>query len=149
MEHNSYSIPVLNRRAAREIYKAAGWGKFISVVGIIFSVIFILLGLVFDKIVGQMFMSNPQLAVMPVVWITVIYIFLGLLYLFPCLFLYMFSAKSKKALMSNDDEMLALSFAGLRRCFQFIGVATLIIIVLYVLIMMGVFIGSMLGLSLA
>lgn len=149
MELNTYSVPVLNSLAAREIYRAAGWGKFISIVGFVISAILFFIGVVFDKIMSYMLVYNPQLAVMPAWWFTILYILIGLLYFFPCLFLFLFSVKSKKALLGNNEEMLASSFTGLRRCFQFIGVVIIISLVLYVLVIMGIFIGSVLGLSMA
>lgn len=147
MQLNEYSIPVLNSKAAREIYRAARWGKFISIVGFIFSLLFFLLGLIFPRIVNYMSMYNPQIATMPAWFFIIMYCSLGILYMFPCLFLFLFSVKSKRALLANNEELLASSFGGLRRCFQFIGVVTLIIIVLYILFIAGLILGSVLGLS--
>lgn len=149
MELDTYSIPVLNKLAAREIYRAAGWGKFISVVGFVISAIIIFVGLVINKIISYAAAFNPQLAVMPGWWFTIFYILIGILYFFPSLFLYRFSAKSKKALLENNENILAFSFSGLRLCLQFIGVVTLIFLILYVLVIMGLLIGSALGISMS
>lgn len=51
----------------------------------------------------------------------------GVLYFFPCLFLFRLSAKMKKALAANDQVGLAGAFQNLKSLFKFVGTLTLIV----------------------
>jgi hypothetical protein len=66
--------------------------------------------------------------------ITLVYVLIGLLYFFPCLYLFNFSSKMQIALRNNDQELLNQSFKNLKSCFKFIGILTIIVISIYLLV---------------
>jgi hypothetical protein len=117
--------------------ETAKWAKFLSILGFIF------IGLM---IVGSFFIASiynnlPQAQTMPFNFggiMTVLYIVFALLYIFPIYYLYQFSVKMKKALISKDDEVLANAFEMLKSHYKFIGVFTIITLSLY-------FLGAIIG----
>ncbi|MGZ3959302.1 MAG: DUF5362 family protein, partial [Flavisolibacter sp.] len=61
------------------------------------------------------------------------YIIVAVVYFFPCLFLFRFSAGMKKALNSNSQDELDLAFQNLKSMFKYVGVITIIFLALYAL----------------
>lgn len=57
----------------------------------------------------------------------------SLLYFFPCLYLYRFSAQAKIAVEAEDQESLTSSMQNLKSMFKFMGILTIILISLYIL----------------
>jgi hypothetical protein len=68
-----------------------------------------------------------------------IYVLIALLWFFPLLSLFRFSAKMKTALAGNDQQALNISFQNLKACLRYVGIVTIIILALYALaIVMGI-----------
>jgi hypothetical protein len=80
--------------------------------------------------------SLPQAAAMPFnlgIVMTVVYILIITIYIFPLYYLYQFSLKLKKALLSKDEKILADAFEMLKSHYKFIGVFTIIMLSIYIL----------------
>lgn len=112
--------------------ETANWCKFLSVLG------FIGLGLLFlsSFFISSIYSNMPQAATMPFnlgIVMTVVYILIIAIYIFPLYYLYQFSLKLKKALLSKDDETLADAFEMLKSHYKFVGVFTVIILSIYIL----------------
>ncbi|AUC86620.1 hypothetical protein CW731_02295 [Polaribacter sp. ALD11] len=112
--------------------ETAKWCKFLSILG------FIGLGLMLigSFFIGAIYNNMPQTQAMPFdvgSMMTGLYVIFGLIYIFPIYYLYQFSVKMKKALISKDDEVLASAFEMLKSHYKFIGVFTIIILSIYVL----------------
>jgi hypothetical protein len=130
----------LKSGAKNFLRETAKWGKFLSILG------FIALGL---TLMGSFFISSfynklPQADIMPFdlgILVTLIYIVVALICVFPIYYLYQFSAKMKEALASKDDAVLATAFEMLKSHYKFIGVFTIIILSVYVLAAVIGFIG--------
>ena len=115
--------------------ETAKWCKFLSIFGFV-GLVLLLLSSFF---VSTLFSNMTQVATMPFnlgLAITFIYIFIVALYIVPVYYLYKFSVKMKKALLSKDDETLANSFEMLKSHYKFAGVFTIIMfsICMFVLI---------------
>jgi hypothetical protein len=65
--------------------------------------------------------------------VVIMYVLVGLLYFFPCLFLLQFANKMRLALMSNDDLLLSESFRSLKKTFRYIGVLMIIGLLFFLL----------------
>jgi hypothetical protein len=65
--------------------------------------------------------------------ITIFYILMIAIYIFPLYYLYQFSVKLKKAVTSKDDEVLASAFEMLKSHYKFVGVFTIIMLSIYIL----------------
>lgn len=112
--------------------ETANWCKFLSVLG------FIGLGLLFlsSFFISSIYSNMPQAATMPFnlgIVMTVVYILIIAIYIFPLYYLYQFSLKLKKALLSKDDKTLADAFEMLKSHYKFVGVFTVIILSIYIL----------------
>jgi hypothetical protein len=64
---------------------------------------------------------------------TIFYILMIAIYIFPLYYLYQFSVKLKKAVISKDDEVLASAFEMLKSHYKFVGVFTIIMLSIYIL----------------
>ncbi|WP_299670161.1 DUF5362 family protein [uncultured Polaribacter sp.] len=122
----------LNNASKGFLKETAKWAKFLSIIGFI-GLVLMLLGSFF---IGSLYDNLPQAQEMPFDIggiMTVFYIVIALIYIFPIYYLYQFSVKMKNALLSKDDEVLADAFEMLKSHYKFIGVFTIIILSLYLL----------------
>jgi hypothetical protein len=79
------------------------------------------------------------------VGLTILYLCIGLLYFFPCYYLFNFAAKMKSALIAHDQVLLAHSLSNLKSCFKFFGIMTIIILSVYGLMLIAFGIGITVG----
>ena len=113
--------------------ETAKWCKFLSILS------FIGLGLLFlsSFFISTIYDNIPQAEGMPFnlgTVMTIFYILMIVIYIFPLYYLYQFSVKLKKALTSKDDEVLASAFEMLKSHYKFVGVFTIIILSIYILV---------------
>jgi hypothetical protein len=127
--------------------ETAKWSKFLSIIGFIFvgfmSIIGILMlfsfgGTLFSNAVG---LNNiPGFPAGMISLVGIIYFGIALLYFFPVYYLFIFARKTKNAILSNDNQMLAEGFSKLKSHYKFVGILTLIIVVFYAIsILIGIF----------
>jgi len=122
--------------------ETASWCKFLSILGFI-SLGLLLLGSFF---IGVLYSSLPQVAVAPFnlgTIMTVFYVVVIIIYIFPIYYLYQFSAKVKKALLLKDDKVLTSAFEMLKSHYKFIGVFTIITVSIYLLIATSAVMGGL------
>ena len=117
------------------------WCKFLSILG------FIGLGLLLlsSFFISTIYANMPQAASMPFnlgTAMTIFYILMIAIYIFPIYYLYQFSVKLKKALTSKDDEVLAIAFGMLKSHYKFVGVFTVIMLSIYILAGIVVLLGA-------
>jgi hypothetical protein len=122
----------LTSRAKGFLKETAKWCKFLSILG------FIGLGLLFlsSFFISTIYGSMPQATSMPFnlgTAMTIFYILMIVIYIFPLYYLYQFSVKLKKAVTSKDDEVLANAFEMLKSHYKFVGVFTIIMLSIYIL----------------
>lgn len=118
--------------------EAAKWARFLAIVG------FIMCGLIviFSFFVGAIFtgmsrydqygdsqaFGNAFGTIM-----TIVYLSIGVLYFFPCLFLLRFANHMLTALNTNEQHTLNRSFQNLKIMFRYFGILTIVVISLYIL----------------
>ncbi|MGY8943036.1 MAG: DUF5362 family protein [Flavobacteriales bacterium] len=122
----------LTSRAKGFLKETAKWCKFLSILG------FIGLGLLFlsSFFISTIYGSMPQATSMPFnlgTAMTIFYMLMIVIYIFPLYYLYQFSVKLKKAVTSKDDEVLANAFEMLKSHYKFVGVFTIIMLSIYIL----------------
>ena len=122
----------LTSRAKGFLKETAKWCKFLSILG------FIGLGLLFlsSFFISTIYGSMPQATSMPFnlgTAMTIFYMLMIVIYIFPLYYLYQFSVKLKKAVTSKDDEVLASAFEMLKSHYKFVGVFTIIMLSIYIL----------------
>ena len=108
------------------------WCKFLSILG------FVGLGLLLlsSFFINTIYSNMSQASAMPFnlgIVMTIVYVLIIAIYIFPIYYLYQFSLQLKKALISKDDETLASAFEMLKSHYKFTGVFSIIMLSIYVL----------------
>lgn len=134
----------LTNDAKSYLRETAKWAFFLSIVGFVGIAFLVIIALFASTIFNTMQQIKPQAYPFDIgKMITIIYLVLAAIYLFPVYYLMQFANKMKLALGSTDDTILAESFGMLKSHYKFIGVFTIIILSLYALVfvvaMLGVF----------
>lgn len=114
--------------------ETAKWAKFLAIVGFVFCGLILLAAIFAGSMMASTLGRLGTFGASGGVMISVIYILLGLVYFFPCLYLYNFASKMQTALRNNDQEQLNVSLRNLKSCYRFCGILLIIILGLYALI---------------
>lgn len=109
--------------------EARKWGKFLAILGYVFSGLMLFFGVLFSLLLDNL--PPEATSVIPDFLITVIYLIIAAIYFFPSLYLYRFSIRAGKALISKDSSILSGSFDSLRDCFRYLGIISIIALILY------------------
>lgn len=129
----------LSHEAQGFLKETAKWGYFLSILGFIgigFMVVLALfIGTIFSAISGLSGTAN-SMGVLETGFISGLYLLIALLYFFPIYYLFKFSSNMKKAFKSNDNDLITTSFEYLKSHYKFIGILTLVFVVIYVLILL-------------
>jgi len=109
------------------------WSYFLSIIGFIGIGFMVIFGALFGTILGSM-PNNPYEEIgISMGYFGLIYVFIGLIYFFPVLYLFNFSRKMKRALSLKNNDDLSSAFDNLKSHYKFIGIFTIVIISLYAL----------------
>lgn len=134
---NDMRITALSKANLASVSK---WAKFLSVIGFIMIGISVVLLLICGSAVsasGMAPMGYPY-GMGAFGWpYIIICIIILLIYFLPMYYLYSFSVKCKTALLNNDSSILSDSFGWLNRYYTFIGILTIIGLVLYLFIIIS------------
>jgi uncharacterized membrane protein len=131
--------------STRFLSETAKWGKFLSIVGFIFIGLIVIVAIFAGTLLGTMagFGGNAMLAGGMSIFITILYLAIAALYFFPCLYMFRFSTKMKRALAENNQELLNSSFENLKSCFKFMGIMTIILLSFYAIALLIGIVGSL------
>lgn len=123
---------IISNQTKKYWLEISNWAMFFSILGFVFVGLMLLFGLLFGSIISLL----PNADTLPdgFGFFGIIYVILAVIYLIPIYFLYQFSAKMKDALRNNDTMFLTESFKNLKSHFKFVGIMTLIGLVLYAVI---------------
>ena len=130
----------LNDSAKGFLKETAKWTYFLSILGFIGIGLIVLLALFAGALfafIGNLIQETHNLGWVGGSFISVIYLIIAAIYFFPIYYLYNFSSKLKIALKNNDSAILANSFENLKSHYKYIGIASLIILSFYALILLG------------
>lgn len=122
--------------AKNYLTQSAKWAKFLAIVGFVIVGFMVLLGLFFGTFMGMMSSSlgsaeSSAIEAMGAGAFGLIYVLLALLYFMPTLYLYRFSTRTKRALIDDNSEMLTDALGQLKSMFTFMGILTLIFVIIY------------------
>ncbi|UYQ92401.1 hypothetical protein MKQ68_20160 [Chitinophaga horti] len=137
----------VDAESASYLGQAARWAKFLAVVGFVLSAL---------MIVGAFFMRSVMMASYGAAMggidssatrafggvMTGMYVGIGVIWFFPCYFLFLFAGKMQKALHSIDQNNFNQSVGNLKSCFKFVGVFTIVILCFYVLAIIAAIVGA-------
>lgn len=129
----------LSLEAQGFLKETAKWAYFMSILGFIgigFMVVLALfIGTIFSALNGISGNVNPMMGI-GTGFISGMYLVIALVYFFPIYYLFQFSSKMKKAFKVNDNDLINSSFEHLKSHYKFIGIVSLVFVVLYVLIIL-------------
>ena len=130
-------------QAQEFLMTSSKWGKFLSIVGFISCVILLILGIFFSTMMS----GSYQFSKLPMggTFLGILYVIMGLLLFFPCLFLFRFSVKMKEALINSRQDSFENSLESLKSMFKFYGIVTIVVVGFYILVIIAVLIGIMVG----
>ena len=123
--------------------ETAKWARFLAIVGLVLLALMVVFGIYFSTVVASSATSqfeddfgtsrsNPFAAMG--VGMAIVYVILALIWFFPLLFLLRFSNKMRSALAGNDQNLLNNAFQNLKASMRYVGIVTIIILVIYALI---------------
>lgn len=126
----------VSEKAMADFKQSARWGTFLAVVGFVLSGFMVLAALVMLLLAGRI--PSSQLRGLPfdTSVFAIIYLLMAVFYFFPNLYLIQYSSKMKNAIDQKDSNLLEQSAKNLKNMFQFVGISTIVVIVLYIVLIM-------------
>jgi Family of unknown function (DUF5362) len=128
---------VIDAVSAGNVKESAMWAKFLGIVGFIYSgiisVLAVFMGWFFERAMPRQIIATKEAAIG------------GVVFFFLSLYLFKFGSKAQAAFKGSDQESLAESLKNLKYYFRFIGVVTLISLVLTVLGVVGILMTAAFG----
>ena len=110
--------------------EAAKWARFLAILGMIFLVLIILMGLFGSTMLFSSMNSLEGDASGMAAYGSGIFagymIVIAVIYFFPLLFTLRFANNARTALNTNNQQALNTAFQNLKACFRFIGILTII-----------------------
>ena len=133
----------LDASAKTSFRETAKWAKFLSIVGMVSTVliiIFAVVALVSSSLMNTMYPSLSRFGGGMNIFIGLLYFIIAAIYIYPIVKLYQFSNLSKDALASEDSGILSKALLAQKSMFKFMGIVTIVVISIYVLLFVfGIF----------
>ncbi|MGC8824311.1 MAG: hypothetical protein ACP5PZ_06910 [Bacteroidales bacterium] len=114
------------------------WAYFFAILGFVGIAILLLIGILSKTILG---IVNPELGAAATI-MGFIYVLLALIYFFPVIYLYRFARLTKKAIQQSNNLLMQEALLNFKKHYQFIGVVTISILVMYLVIIFGYGLGK-------
>ena len=125
----------IDQSSRAHLAEAAKWAKFLAIVGFVMCGLIIVLsffiGTLFTTSMSRYGDSSSFGSGLGII-MTIVYLSFGVLYFFPCLFLFRFANNMIVALNSNEQITLNRSFQNLKIMFRYVGILTIIVLALYI-----------------
>jgi hypothetical protein len=112
--------------------ESAKWSMFLAILGFIGIGFLALLAIIMTSVMSMApEIPGPYGAIKG--FISIIYLVFAIIYLFPIYYLYKYADSTKKALNSGNTQLLTKAFSNLKSHHKFLGIASIIIIALYII----------------
>ncbi|GAA4029111.1 DUF5362 family protein [Flavobacterium cheonhonense] len=122
----------LNQTALDYLRESAKWSMFLAILGFVGVGFLALMAIIMTSVMSAMpDTPGPFGAVKGI--ISIFYLVIALVYLFPVYYLYRYASNAKKATYAKDSALLTDAFGALKSHHKFLGIAAIIIISLYIL----------------
>lgn len=122
--------------------QTAVWSKFLAIVGFVMCGVIVIVALFFTQIFSMYGTTDTPFPAAAGIFVTIIYLLVGVLYFFPCYYLFNFANKLKGALLHNDQELLRESLRNQKSCYKFFGIMTLVFLCFYGIALIGVMVAG-------
>ncbi|HEV7330800.1 MAG TPA: hypothetical protein VGN63_07165 [Flavisolibacter sp.] len=142
MEQDSSLFSLTIDPAAKShLLETAKWARFLAMVGFVFLVLVIFVGIYSTVTINRFEDSYREMGGMGSetvlgsagTGVAVIYIIMAIIWFFPLIFTLRFANQMRNALQSNDQELLGTSFQNLKVCYRYLGIVTVIFLVMIAL----------------
>jgi len=132
-------LPRFTSESINHLLKAAKWGKFLAILGFIVSGLMIIGGIMMSFALNMVSdeMVPLNMSISPLV-LSIFYIVIAGIYLIPVIFLNSFSNNAMKAINLSNTENMTASLKNLKNLFVFIGVATVVLLAIYTIVLIVV-----------
>lgn len=114
--------------------ETARWARFLAILGFIFLVlmIFVVIGMLVYTSSGNVESPYGGSAMFPGFGaaMAIYYVIIAAVWFVPLLYMLRFSNAMRTALHGNDQQALNASFLSLKSCFKFVGIVSIILLVL-------------------
>jgi hypothetical protein len=136
----------MDREALRNLHETGGWAMFLAILGFIMMGFLVLVGL----FMGVIFSNLPAENSLPFSGsvFTVFYILIAAVYAIPIYYLFKFAGMVRQGVEQRDSSKVSGSFSYLKSHYKFIGILTIVGIILYILFILlfvALGMGNMLG----
>jgi hypothetical protein len=116
--------------AAVHLKEAAMWGRFLGIVGFIISALLVIVALFAGTLIAKLMSANPYggsaMGGSMGGIVTVLYLIIAAITFFISLLMYRFGARTKTALLTNDQSSLNGGFSSLKILLRVYGIVTII-----------------------
>jgi len=126
----------IDQSSRAHLAEAAKWAKFLAIVGFVMCGLIIVLSFFIGALFSTSMSRYGDSAAFGSgfgIIMTIVYLSFGVLYFFPCLFLFRFANNMIVALNSNEQITLNRSFQNLKIMFRYVGILTIIVLALYII----------------
>ncbi len=138
------STPQLTPESTDYLLKAAKWGKFLAILGFIITGLLILAGIIMGFVMNSVKDEmNPAGMAFPPVLFSIFYVLIAAIYIIPVIFLNSFSNNAIKAVNDSNTESMTISMRNLKNLFVFVGVSTIVMLILYTIALISIGIAAM------
>ena len=127
----------IDQSSRAHLAEAAKWAKFLAIVGFVMCGLIIVLSFFIGALFSTSMSRYGDSAAFGSgfgIIMTIVYLSFGVLYFFPCLFLFRFANNMIVALNSNEQITLNRSFQNLKIMFRYVGILTIIVLALYIIV---------------
>lgn len=123
-----------------DLLTAAKWTKFLCIVGSIGMALIVIFGIF---LLGAGTLASSMFSDMPfgAVAMGILYLVIAALYIYPIMKGFQFASGAKAACLSDDENELARGIKGLSSLTQFLGIITIIFLVIYAFVILFALIG--------
>jgi uncharacterized oligopeptide transporter (OPT) family protein len=135
---------IVSKESIAYLNETRKWTMFFSILGFVFIGLMAIaaIGMLTAGLIGSSFSGFGGTGLFSILFF--LYIIIGVLYLFPVLYLLKFSTNMKSALEGLNSNNLTVAFQNLKSHMKFVGILTIVMIALYILI---IFVAILVGLS--
>lgn len=120
----------INSEIKEHILTISKWAKFLAIIG------FIGVGLMIIAVLGFFLMSSELGGALGIM-VPLLYIVFAAIYFFPVYYLYKGAIGLRDGINLDNEKDLTEGFKNLKSHYKFLGIATIIVISIYILILIG------------
>jgi hypothetical protein len=122
----------LNQTALDYLRESAKWSMFLAILGFVGIGFLALMAIIMTSVMSALPDTPGPFGTIKGV-VSVFYIVIAIVYLFPIYYLYRYANNTKRAILSKNSALLTDAFGALKSHHKFLGIAAIIIISLYIL----------------